>query len=186
MILLTQRHVIVKLDGEQNLFIAVRHDVPVENAEGQGCKASEECVIQVDVEVIKEGHCTETTVVSKDELRHRHHAVFVEEVEDELGDREVAGPSVYQYQTPEHLELWYGEVRGLDGTQALVSVKANADMSLINHGHIISSIAHSQSNCIPVVFLDHPHYICLLFGRDTAANDCLTRLTNANKVYFEV
>ena len=86
LILLTQRHVIVPLDGEQNFFVTVRHDVPVENAEGQWCKASEECVVQVDVEVVEEGHCAETTVVSKDELRHRHHTVFVEKVEDELGD----------------------------------------------------------------------------------------------------
>ena len=68
-----------------------------------------------------------------------------------------------QNQTPEHLELGYGEVRGLNGTQALISVKSNTNMSLINHGHIISSIAHCQRDGIPIVFLDHPHDICLLF-----------------------
>ena len=91
-----------------------------------------------------------------------------------------------QNQTPEHLELRYGEVRGLNGTQALVSVESNANMSLINHGHIISSIAYCQSNGIPVVFLDHPDDVCLLFGRDTAADDCLTRLTDSNEIALEV
>ena len=91
---------------------------------------------------------------------------------------------MYQNQTTEHLELRDGEVGGLDGTQALITVKANSDMSFINHGNIVSSIAHSQSYGISVVFLDHPYDICLLFGRYTAADDCLTRLTDSNKVYF--
>ena len=47
LILLTQRHVIsvVPLDWHQDLFIAVRHDVPVENSEGQGRQTGEERVV---------------------------------------------------------------------------------------------------------------------------------------------
>ena len=81
---------------------------------------------------------------------------------------------MYQDQAPEHLKLRNGEVRGLNGTKALITVKANADMSFINHGYIVSSVAHCQSNRIPVVFFDHPDDVCLLFGGDTAANYCLT------------
>ena len=93
---------------------------------------------------------------------------------------------MYKNQTPKHLELRDSKVGGLDGTQALVSVKSNADVSFIYHGHIVSSIADSQSNRIPIVFLDHPNNISLLFGRDSTANYCLTGFADPNKIDFEV
>ena len=72
---------------EQDLFVTVGHYVPVQHSKNQWRQAREENVVQLNVKVIVQIQGTEATKVGKEELRHCHDTVLVEEVVNERRDR---------------------------------------------------------------------------------------------------
>lgn len=113
--------------------IEVRVHVPVENAEEDDWQTGEDDVVELDVPLVEHGHRAEAAHIRVKVVWQRQRDVLVEEVEDEAADASISRPTVEENQAPELLELGNGEVRGLHGTQAFISVEAHADVSLIDH-----------------------------------------------------
>ena len=80
-----------------------------------------------------------------------------------------------EHQRLQESELPNSEVRGPGGLHAFFSCDSNTNMSLINHGDIVSTISYTQSSLVRVGSLDHLNDICLLFWTDT---------TGENHVHF--
>ena len=51
-----------------------------------------------------------------------------------------------EYQSPEHSELRHAIVTGLNRTHTLLAKQPNANVSRLDHGHIILPIPNGQGN----------------------------------------
>lgn len=80
-------------------------DILFEDGPDHKRERGEEKVVHRNVDIIEYGLAGITRVEREDELRDGEKHVFVEEVEDHLGNPDVVPPPVHQYQPPQHAEL---------------------------------------------------------------------------------
>lgn len=74
-----------------------------------------------------------------------------------------------EQQSPQHSELRQRIIRRLNSTHALLTIKPNSNMRLLDHGNIIGTISYRQGNLIEM-FPHHLNNLPLLTGQQTTTN----------------
>lgn len=80
------------------------------------------------------------------ELCHEQGGVFVVEVEDDLGDTLVGPGAVDEKQLPQVAELGDGDVGGPGSLESFNTRDTNADVSSLDHGDIVGTVADCEQN----------------------------------------
>mmetsp|Transcript_52507 Transcript_52507/g.140566 ORF Transcript_52507/g.140566 Transcript_52507/m.140566 type:complete len:245 (-) Transcript_52507:2150-2884(-) len=97
------------------------------------------------------------------------HYVPPEGVQDELARAEVIQAAVHQQQPLQKAELADGKVRRVHGLPPFSAADAYAHLRLLNHGHVVGTIAHRQCHRGRFDLAPHKlHHLGLLQRRDPA------------------
>ena len=88
-------------------------------------------------------------------------------------------------QSLEILELTKSVVRGTDSLVALITRNTNSDVGLGNHTYVIGSITDRECDFVGLELFDQLDYFCLLFWRESARNDNLTRESQLHEAVDE-
>ena len=110
------------------------NDAEVGNREGR-----EQYVVHYYVPVIVQARGRKIAVKAVEELREGENRIFVEEDKNELGDADMVLTSLDKHQPSQIAEVGQCKIAALHGLKALLSVKSDADVSLLS----------LQSVCLP-------------------------------------
>jgi hypothetical protein len=149
-------------------------------------KGCEDHVVKGHIKIIEDWAAGVKAVKCKIKLRNGEDEVLVEEVKDEFWLPNVVESSMMEDKVPEMFELIDSKVRVLRRTHSFFTDDANSDVSLEDHGNIVSSIAHAESCFGRIVFLDHPAEVGFLLRRDSTCNNCFTRLGDWDENVFKL
>ena len=94
---------------------------------------------------------------------------LVEEVLHHIGDARVVEIAVHEQETLQELELGEGEVGRYRCTSALFAVQTDANVRLLDHGHVVGAVADGGRQRRAACMLDHLDYVGLLRRRHAAA-----------------
>lgn len=111
-------------------------------------------------------------------MRGGEDEVFVEEVEDQLRVSQIVKPTMMHQKPPQELELSKCKVTRLHSTHTFVTEEAYSYVGLLNHRHIISTIADGKGDYFWIVLLDETDDVSFLTRGHSATDDCLTCLAN--------
>lgn len=115
--------------------------VPVEDCKDQGRNDCKCCIVQLNIEVVKDCQRAVATEVGEEELRHRQHTVFVEEIKDELRDGEIALSAVEEQETAQSFEFWNRKIGCLNSSETFVAKNTDPYMGFLYHGNVVRSIS---------------------------------------------
>lgn len=100
------------------------------------------------------------------ELEEEHDAheqyVLVEEVEHQEAQSHTMIMAMHEQQTLQHAELGKGEVGTARCLATLSSHDADADMSLLDHGHIVGTVTNGCGVVVLIGRLDERNHFALL------------------------
>ena len=89
-------------------------------------------------------------------------------------------------ESPEELELSKSKVTRLNCTHSFVSIKADTNVGLSDHGHIVSTVTNREGDNVRIIFFNESYYFSLLSWRYPATNNSLTSLANLKEIVLEM
>jgi len=95
-------------------------------------------------------------------VRHRHHEILIEEVQDHLAIPQVIETTMVQDQAPKVFKFSNREISALSCSLSFITKQSNAYMSLFDHAHIIRSVPDCQCDQLRIVISDQLYNLGLL------------------------
>lgn len=92
-----------------------------------------EHIVKRDVVLVKDQRPIGSAGKGVENVWQRQDEVLIEKVKNTLGVSQVAQPAMVHEEPPQELEFTQGEVTGLDGTHAFVTIETNSYMSFSDH-----------------------------------------------------
>mmetsp|Transcript_30701 Transcript_30701/g.77026 ORF Transcript_30701/g.77026 Transcript_30701/m.77026 type:complete len:361 (+) Transcript_30701:278-1360(+) len=148
----------------------------------QRCK---ENIVATTKPRIEERLTRKVIIDGKPKRNKTNHKVFVEKVAHQKGDALVVPVAVHQEQTLQEAELTDRVVRAESSLHTFLAANTDTDLSSLNHGHVVGTVAHRQRDLAHLALhqLDH---LPFLDGRSTCDHHRDTATCHLQKVEFYV
>jgi len=110
--------------------------------------------------------------------------IFVKTVKNQDRITSICFSAMYKHKWFQKFELAYCIICTSGSLLALLSKNTNTNMCLQYHIYVISSISDCQGYFFGKTSTNHVHYVCFLFGRNSACKDYVNKVWCLKKWAF--